>query len=209
MKAPPGPEPTRNESVLESRQVEQNLPMVLEMARRIAVRAPANIRAEDLIGAGTLGLMDSVRRNNGGTGPSLACYMRTRIRGAIQDELRAFDWLPRRARARNNGATKRGAPRPVAVIAFGDLPPGPQRHPVAEDPWSDPMEATALRARNESLREAMSLLQPRERLVLNLHYFNDMRLREISRFLGVTEARISQIHHRALSKLKPVLKKAA
>lgn len=190
-------------------QIEQHLPLVQKMARQIASRTPANIRAEDLIGAGTLGLMDSVTRNRGGDGPAFACYMRTRIRGAIQDELRAFDWLPRRARKAGEKSPNSSSRRPVAVVGFGDLQPGPERQPACERPESDPLEATTNKALGEALRVALSSLGEREQLVLKLHYFNDMRLKEIGRLLSVSEARISQIHHRALGKLRPILKNAA
>ena len=46
-------------------------------------------------------------------------------------------------------------------------------------------------------------------MVLRLHYFRGMRLKEIGRLLGVSEARVSQIHHRALGRLRPMVELAA
>jgi RNA polymerase sigma factor for flagellar operon FliA len=59
------------------------------------------------------------------------------------------------------------------------------------------------------LRRELAELPERDRLVLHLHYFKGMRLREIGRFLGVSEARVSQIHHRALRQMRPRLSTAA
>src|SRR6185503_3671143 len=88
-------------------------------------RLPPNVRREDLFSAGMLGLYDSMRKNGGDEdGPKFEWYARIRIRGAILDELRAQDWLPRRARwvaAGRREAAPGATNLPSAVIGFDDL----------------------------------------------------------------------------------------
>ena len=73
------------------------------MVGQVARRLPSNVQRDDLLAAGVYGLVDSLRRNGGDGGAGFAWYARLRIRGAIVDELRAQDWLSRRARTRLAG----------------------------------------------------------------------------------------------------------
>ncbi len=188
--------------------IREHMPLVKHIARRFARRLPASVAHDDLVGAGALGLVDSVTRRRKGDDASFACYTRIRIRGAIFDELRSHDWLPRRSRSAEKRETN-GEPFPVAVIHFDDLPAGRDRTPSDHNTRSNPLEALANKRIASQLRRELDLLPDRDRLVLHLHYFRGMRLKEIGKLFGVSEARISQIHHRALSQLKPRLQSAA
>ncbi len=189
--------------------IEAHLPLVRKIARSVARRTPANIIADDLIAAGSMGLLDSVIKNRNSDPAAFASYVRTRIRGAIQDELRASDWLPRRSRRAADDENRKGAPRPVAIIRFEDLPPGSENSPASKDPLSNPANALDNRRLHANLHQALLSLPERDRLILKLHYFRGMKLREIGRLLGITEARVSQIHHRSLARMKPQLRVAA
>lgn len=199
----------KKKPVIDTRLIEKHMPLVQRLARRMAIRAPASIMADDLCSAGALGLIDSVIRNRSEDDASFACYVRMRIRGAIYDELRANDWLPRRARAKDQPEPTSGPPRPVAVIRFEDLPNVAENTPAATSSDSNPMESMARNRIKGAIKSALQELPKRDRLVLHLHYFKGMQIREIGRLLGVSEARISQIHHRALERIKPFLKEAA
>ena len=189
--------------------IRQHLPLVHRLARRMALRAPASIVRDDLLSAGTYGLFDSLIRNRGDGGASFACYARMRIRGAIYDELRANDWLPRRARQKNRPEPECGPARPMAVIRFDDLLQGPDEALACNGPDGDPLEVLERKRVRSRLYEAVSELPERDRLVVHLHYFKGMQIREIGKFLGVSEARVSQIHHRALGRLRPFVDIAA
>lgn len=189
--------------------IRENMPLVKIIARRFSKRLPASVAQDDLLGAGALGLIDSVVRRRGNDESSFACYTRIRIRGAIFDELRSHDWLPRRSRHIDPAAAVDGPPRPVAVIHFDDLPTEADRTPADKSSEGNPLSALSRKRVAAMLRQELDLLPERDRLVLHLHYFKGMRLKEIGRFLGVSEARISQIHHRALSQLKPKVRDAA
>lgn len=192
---------------IDEKLIREHMPLVRQIARRIAARAPASVAADDLLSAGSLGLVDSLLRNKGGEGASFACYVRMRIKGAIYDEMRSSDWLPRRARNQEQ-QEKEGPARPVAVIRFDDLPPGHESSPANKEPRSNPMEMLDTKRSHEKLRDALDTVPKRDRLILHLHYFRGMQIREIGRLLGISEARISQIHHRALSRIRPILEAA-
>ncbi|MDD2709678.1 MAG: FliA/WhiG family RNA polymerase sigma factor [Verrucomicrobiae bacterium] len=71
------------------------LPLVRTIVGRLAISLPSHISQEDLLSAGIMGLMDASRRFDPGKGSSFKSYAATRIRGAILDELRRMDWIPR------------------------------------------------------------------------------------------------------------------
>ncbi|MEL0615428.1 RNA polymerase sigma factor FliA [Cobetia marina] len=73
-------------------------PLVRRIALQLQVRLPASVDLEDLIQAGMLGLCECVGRYEQGHGASFATYASRRIRGAMLDELRSRDWLPRSVR---------------------------------------------------------------------------------------------------------------
>jgi RNA polymerase sigma factor for flagellar operon FliA len=183
------------------------MPLVKIIARRFSKRLPASVAQDDLLGAGALGLIDSVVRRRGDDEGSFACYTRIRIRGAIFDELRSHDWLPRRSRHAEQ--TESGPPKPVAVVHFDDLPTEADRTPADRSTETNPLNALTRKRMAALLQQELNQLPERDRLVLHLHYFRGMRLKEIGRLLGVSEARVSQIHHRALAQLKPKVRDAA
>lgn len=78
--------------------LEQYLPLVRRQALALQVRLPASIELDDLIQAGTVGLLEALGRFDSGQGASFATFANQRIRGAMLDELRSRDWLPRSVR---------------------------------------------------------------------------------------------------------------
>jgi RNA polymerase sigma factor for flagellar operon FliA len=82
-------------STLENSLVEQYLPLVRTVVGRLAMTLPAHVNVDDLYSAGLVGLLNAVRRFNPKAGSSFESYARVRIRGAIFDELRRLDWVPR------------------------------------------------------------------------------------------------------------------
>jgi RNA polymerase sigma factor for flagellar operon FliA len=69
--------------------------LVQHIAGRLVARLPSHVAKEDLISAGVVGLIDAVDRYDSGKGCSLKTYSSLRIRGAMLDELRSQDWVPR------------------------------------------------------------------------------------------------------------------
>jgi RNA polymerase sigma factor for flagellar operon FliA len=87
-------------SALENKLVEQYLPLVKTVVGRLAMTLPSHVNMDDLYSAGLVGLLNAVRRFNPKSGCSFEGYARVRIRGAIFDELRRLDWVPRSVHAK-------------------------------------------------------------------------------------------------------------
>lgn len=77
---------------------DEHLPLVRRQALSLQVRLPASVELDDLIQAGMIGLLDAVNRFDAGQGASFATFASQRIRGAMLDELRSRDWVPRSVR---------------------------------------------------------------------------------------------------------------
>jgi RNA polymerase sigma factor for flagellar operon FliA len=167
------------------------------MVRRVARRLPGNVQRDDLLSAGLFGLVDSLRRNGGDGGATFTGYARVRIRGAIFDELRAQDWLPRRARERLDASEEA-----TSFVHIDDVSLREEAEmAIAEDPGTL-AEASAER---RALARALEALPERERLIVARYYFDGARMKDISAELGVSEPRISQILARALERLRALM----
>ncbi|MBK7997245.1 MAG: FliA/WhiG family RNA polymerase sigma factor [Verrucomicrobia bacterium] len=86
---------SRPGSKIEDQLVLQYLPLVRTVVGRLAMTLPAHAATEDLYSAGLVGLLHAVRRYNHKAGVLFETYARVRIRGAVFDELRKLDWVPR------------------------------------------------------------------------------------------------------------------
>ena len=73
-------------------------PLVKFIAKKIASRLPSNVELDDLISCGVIGLMDAIKKFDPGRDNKFKTYAEFRIRGAMYDELRAQDWVPRSVR---------------------------------------------------------------------------------------------------------------
>jgi RNA polymerase sigma factor for flagellar operon FliA len=82
------------------------LPLVRYIAERISIKLPKNVDVDDLSSAGIFGLMDAINGFSLERGVKFETYCTTRIRGAILDELRSLDWVPRLVRTKANQLEK-------------------------------------------------------------------------------------------------------
>ena len=78
--------------------IEKYSPMIKYVANRIAMRLPPHVEVDDLISVGVLGLMDAISKYDPTRGAKFKTYAEFRVRGAILDELRSMDWVPRSVR---------------------------------------------------------------------------------------------------------------
>lgn len=78
--------------------VEAYIPLVRRLAHFLVARLPPSVQIEDLIQAGMIGLLDAMSRFEDGMGAQFETYATQRIRGAMLDELRKSDWMPRSVR---------------------------------------------------------------------------------------------------------------
>jgi RNA polymerase sigma factor for flagellar operon FliA len=217
-------------------------PLVKYVAGRMGSGLPAHVEEADLISYGLIGLISAIERFDLDREIKFETYAITRIKGAIIDELRSLDWVPRSVRAkareieRANAKLENRLQRAPTdeemseelgitveefqdsllqisnstVVALDELwtvsdSSGDQvslldtlQDPDAPDP-SQVLDATEVKDR---LADAIARLPEREKLVIALYYYENLTLREIGEVLGVTESRISQLHTKAVLRLK-------
>jgi RNA polymerase sigma factor FliA len=223
-------------------------PLVKYVAGRLGSGLPAHVDEGDLVSYGLLGLIGAIERYDPDRDIKFETYAISRIKGAIIDELRALDWVPRSVRSR-----AREIERAIGELEakLGTAPTDEQiaakigisvdeleesltdisRSSIAalDELWStsgdgdqvslldtiedttgprpaDVLDASELR---EALADAIARLPEREKLVVTLYYYEELTLREIGEVLGVTESRISQLHTKAILRLKARLAGAA
>jgi len=78
-----------------------HLPMVRRVAKRMSARYPSSVELDDLLSIGTMGLIDASNRYDSSRDTTFSAYAQIRVKGAIVDELRKQDWVPRTVRSRN------------------------------------------------------------------------------------------------------------
>lgn len=216
-------------------------PLVKYVAGRLSSSLPQTIDTADLISYGIFGLIDAIEKFDPGRGIKFETYAIARIKGAIIDELRAMDWVPRsvRARAREveqayvrlEGSLKRVptdqevakemgiSSRELAgiftklsytsVVSFEELWVGGDRDDrsnvmstIEDETAEDPVALFESEEVKDILAGAIERLPERERIVIALYYYEGLTLKEIGQVLGVTESRVSQLHTKAVLRLR-------
>lgn len=185
--------------------LEEYTPLVRKIAGGFQRKLPRNVLREDLVAAGMSGLWDAIRRHGDTAGETFEWYVRVRVRGAILDELRAQDWLPRRARAAAANASVESGEYvpPPAVVRLDDVSEWEQSRCLSDLTSSE--TAVAAKFTHESLAKAVERLPDRERHIVSEHYFRGVKFKDLGAELGVSEPRISQLHSRAMRRLKTLM----
>ena len=200
--------------VIETAEIETYLPLVHQQVARFLRKLPPNVLREDLVAAGMIGLIDSLRKNGRDRGPAFEWYARIRIRGAILDELRAEDWLSRRARAKvtqaktEAGTTSSSHGKGGAAGTFvrlDDLLAYDSNLNFADAAEMRPCALLESRQDIHGLLDAVKSLPERERFIITAHYLEGVQMKVIAKQLGVSEPRVSQIHTRAIERLRAAL----
>jgi RNA polymerase sigma factor for flagellar operon FliA len=220
-------------------------PLVKYVAGRLGSGLPAHVDDEDLVSYGLLGLIGAIERFEPDRDVKFETYAIARIRGAIIDELRALDWVPRSVRSR-----ARDIERAIGELEakLGRVPSDEEiagklgitteeldeslseisRSSIAalDELWTiggsggdqvalidtiedteapDPQGSLSQTELREAIADAIARLPEREKLVVALYYYENLTLREIGEVLGVTESRVSQLHTKAVLRLKAAL----
>ena len=130
---------------LRNQLVERYLPLVKYNAERIWQRLPEGVDLDDLISAGVFGLMDAIDAFDLSRGVKFETYCVPRIRGAMLDELRTMDWVPRLVRSK---ATKMDEARKELERGTAALPPTSSSPSTSASRWKNmtrwPIDANAV-----------------------------------------------------------------
>ena len=206
------------------------LPLVRLVAGRIAISLPQHVDREDLLSSGFFGLLDAIERYELARGNKFETYAGVRVRGAMLDHLRAKDWIPvsvrqnikkyEKAVAHLEGELGRTATDeelaeeldltieglhhlegqvsaatviPLEEYLRTDSPASLEDGPVEHAEWTEV---------KETLAAAIEKLPEKERTVITLYYYDEMTLKEIAAILHLSEARISQLHTKAIFRMR-------
>ncbi|MDQ3850282.1 MAG: RNA polymerase sigma factor WhiG [Actinomycetota bacterium] len=217
-------------------------PLVKYVSGRMASGLPAHVEEADLISYGLGGLISAIERFEPEREIKFETYAITRIKGAIIDELRSLDWVPRSVRARARAIERANAKLEhrlqrvptddevalelqMTVADFQDALLQISNSTIAalDELWTvsdssgdqvslldtlqdpdapDPAAVMDMTDLKDRIADAIARLPEREKLVVALYYYENLTLREIGEVLGVTESRVSQLHTKAVLRLR-------
>ncbi|MCR5846532.1 MAG: FliA/WhiG family RNA polymerase sigma factor [Lachnospiraceae bacterium] len=219
------------------------IPLVKVVAGRLSMYLGYSVDYEDLCSYGIFGLIDAIDKFDKEKDVKFETYASLRIRGAILDQIRKLDWIPRTVRQRQRQLdtamrdleNELGRPATEEEIA--------KRVGISEDEltdWQTQCKVSNVVSLNEYLEtgadisndsagasrhfdspenaflkdelkgklvDALEILTEKEKSVVVLYYYEELTLKEISNVLEVSESRVSQLHTKALNKMKGILGK--
>lgn len=227
-------------SVIREQIIIEYVPLVKVVAGRLSIYLGQNVEYDDLVSYGIFGLIDAIDKFDYDKGIKFETYASLRIRGAILDQIRKLDWIPRSVRQKQkaiDAAMKkleadRGSNYTDEDIAV--------ELGISEDEYSswlgqtnisnvssledfleqgnevkssgnpaymriEPENAVMEKEIKKSLADALEALTEKEKNVVLLYYYEELTLKEISRVMSVSESRVSQLHSKALKKMKTFL----
>jgi RNA polymerase sigma factor for flagellar operon FliA len=216
-------------------------PLVKRIAHHLMLRLPGSVEVDDIIQAGMMGLLDAAGRYDELRGAQFETFAAQRIRGAMLDELRQADWMPRSLRrdmrrieaamsklqqqlgkspSESDVARELGMPlteyqqmlfesRGAQLVYYEDF------HGEGDEDFfdrydfdsdADPLSLLQDEHFRSALIGAIENLPERERMLMGMHYEQEMNLREIGEVMGVSESRVCQLHSQAVARLRGYLK---
>lgn len=223
-----------NKSIeLRNQLAEHYLPLVKMVAGRLAISLPSHVDRDDLLSSGFFGLLDAIDRYDMERKNKFETYAGVRIRGAMLDYLRSKDWLPvairqkirryeqtvyelenRLGRPANDeelaeelGVSAKELQNLESQISVATVIPlddylRTDTPASGEEGPTERLEKAELR---DTLAAAIDRLPEKEKKVVALYYYEEMTLKEISLILQLSEARISQLHTKAVFRLRGYL----
>jgi RNA polymerase sigma factor for flagellar operon FliA len=210
--------------------------LVKFVAGRLYASYGNNVEFDDLVSYGIFGLIDAIDKFDIARGVKFDTYAQLRIRGAIIDQLREMDWLPRSVRQKSKELEKAyfelenklGRPATdeemaesygmslqdfqkkvqniatYSIVSLDDLLEqkreviSNEKENVMETPESV-IESTEIKG---ILVDAIANLPDKEKKVVSLYYYDELTYKEIGKLLSISESRVSQLHTKAIIRLK-------
>lgn len=209
------------------------------VAGRLSMYLGYTVEYDDLVGYGIFGLIDAIDKFDTKKEVKFETYASLRIRGAILDQIRKMDWVPRTLRQKQKRMDAAAAKleetlgRPAEakeianelgiseeeylgwrseaelsnMVSLDDyLEQGSEgRMDTLGTKFQQPEKAIQKQELKVMLVEALQTLTEKEQKVITFYYYEELTLKEISQILSVSESRVSQLHTKALQKIKKVL----
>ena len=211
--------------------------LVKLVAGRLSMYLGHNVEYDDLVSYGIFGLIDAIDKFDMSKNVKFETYASLRIRGAILDQIRKMDWIPRTVRQRQrkideaikqiemrtgktatdeeiavelgvsgdeflNWQSQLKVTNVVSLSEFEETGQEPIIETVNKNRFSQPEDVVEEQELKQKLVESLELLTEKERRVIELYYYEDLTLKEISLVLEVSESRVSQLHTKALLKMR-------
>lgn len=211
--------------------------LVKLVAGRLSMYLGHNVEYDDLVSYGIFGLIDAIDKFDMTKNVKFETYASLRIRGAILDQIRKMDWIPRTVRQRQrkideamkqvemrtgkaatdeeiaielgvsedelvNWQSQLKVTNVVSLNEFEEQGQEPTVEIADYNRFSRPEEVIEEQELKVMLVETLGLLTEKERRVIELYYYEDLTLKEISLVLEVSESRVSQLHTKALLKMR-------
>lgn len=213
--------------------IERLYPLVQRVAGKLTKSLPSHVQHEDLVSSGVVGLIQALDRFQPALNDDLESYCVSRIRGAILDDLRSQDWIPRSVhrdvKAYQNAVDsleqKYGRPASDEEVRCS-LKLSPQAfqslklrmsHSMCSLPLDcsalsdepSPLESMMIREDKALLLNAIRSLSKQQKTCLVLYYFDELTLKQIGSLLSVSESRVCQVMAIAVRSLKESLSASA
>lgn len=214
--------------------------LVKLVAGRLSMYLGHNVEYEDLVSYGIFGLIDAIDKFNMEKNVKFETYASLRIRGAILDQIRKMDWIPRTVRQRQrkideaikqvelrtgktasdeelameldisreelcNWQSQLKVTNVISLDEFTEAGPEPVMDAAHNSHFTQPEELVAKEELKTMLVKSLDNLTEKERKVIELYYYEDLTLKEISNILDVSESRVSQLHTKGLIKMRKVM----
>jgi len=225
--------------------LDKYVPLVRNVATRMSMNFPRSVELNDLISTGIIGLIEAFKNFDPDRGVKFETYAVPRIRGAILDELRALDWVPRSTRAKSREIERaylslenQHGRKPELTELAKELNYTMEEMNLAIDDVSSThiMSLDEVVYREDDNRQvprietiidketisilsdlekkelkaflgiAITRLTEQEKLVIALYYYEELTLKEIGEVMTISESRVSQIHTRAVMKMRNMIK---
>ncbi|SFG01060.1 RNA polymerase sigma factor for flagellar operon FliA [Lachnospiraceae bacterium C7] len=225
---------TREQLIIEYAQ------LVKLVAGRLSMYLGYNVEYDDLVSYGVFGLIDAIDKFDLSKNVKFETYASLRIRGAILDQIRKMDWIPRTVRQRqkkideavkqvemrtgknatdeelalelgitdkelNTWQSQLKVTNVVSLNEFEETGPELVMDTKNNSKFAPPEDVIAEDELKAKLTESLDGLTDNERRVIELYYYEEMTLKEISKVLEVSESRVSQLHTKALTKMRKVM----
>lgn len=211
--------------------------LVKLVAGRLSMYLGYNVEYDDLVGYGTFGLIDAIDKFDYSKGVKFETYASLRIRGAILDQIRKMDWIPRSIRQKQrkidmahqsleikygrmaneeeialeleisideleNWQNQTKITNIVSLDEFMEQGAESKVEQSLTADFDQPDKIIEKQELKDMLVKSLETLTEKEKRVIIFYYYEELTLKEISRILEVSESRISQLHTKALQKMK-------